>query len=66
MNADFKALLDNYKNAVSDYTRMKYVCAFLPEMEKMVGAPLLARQESRMQAAETALNAFFKRLTEVR
>ncbi len=54
-------MLDAYRNATSDLARMKYALIAWPEFETQVGAPLIARQESRIQAAELAILAAYKR-----
>jgi hypothetical protein len=59
---DFKAMLAAYRSAVEAQTRAKYAFAFVPELEKVVSAPLLARAESRVTAAEIEVVNLFKRV----
>ncbi len=61
MEADLKMLLATYKNACEDLARMRFALIAFPDLESQVSAPLLARQESRAQAAETQLTSFIKR-----
>lgn len=61
MEADIKSLLESYRHAVEDLVRMKYAFICFPDLETQVSAPLLARQESRVQATETQLTSAIKR-----
>lgn len=60
---DIKILLSGYRTAIEDHTKMRYALIAFPELEAQISAPLLARQESRVQAAETQLTSAIKRAT---
>jgi hypothetical protein len=60
--ADLKSLLASYRNAVEDQTRMKYALVAFPELEPQVSVPLMARQESRVQAAEIQLMSIIRKV----
>jgi len=62
MEADIKALLVAYRSAIENLTRWRLAIETLPDLELQVSAPLVARQESRVQAAETQLNSLLKRV----
>ncbi len=62
MDDNIRGLLTTYRNAVQDQVRMKYVLALMPDIERQIDAPLMARQDSRVQAAEITLMACIKRL----
>lgn len=59
--SDIRQLLDTYRNTVEALVKMKFGLIAFPELESQVGAPLIARQESRVQAAELTLMAAIKR-----
>ena len=59
---DFKAMLAAYRSAVEAQTRQKYAFAFIPELEKVISAPIMARAESRVTAAEIEVVNLFKRV----
>lgn len=56
-----RELVQSYRRAVEDHIRAKFALIAYPELERQIAAPLLARHESRVQAAEIQLMSAIKR-----
>ncbi len=61
-DADFKAQLAAYRAAVEGHVKAKFAFAFFPDLEHQVSAPLLARAESKLQAAEINLLSMLRKV----
>lgn len=64
MDDKIENLVSSYRTAIESHTKMKYALIAFPDLESQVSAPLLARQESRVQAAEIQLMSAIKRCSE--
>lgn len=64
MDDEIENLVNAYRAAIESHTKMKYALVAFPDLESQISAPLLARQESKVQAAEIQLKGAIKRHSE--